>query len=233
MSMLRMVGLERLANRHPHALSGGERQRVALARALAPEPALILMDEPFSSLDADMRLGVREQVRDILRAMAATVVFVTHDQEEALYMGDRLAVFQTGRMEQIGTPEEIFHASATRFVAEFMGDSDFLVGRVLSDGAATALGLARITVPLPAGLAVEVALRADDVDFEPDSAGNAVISQRIFRGAFNLYRLRLDTGEIAHAYKEHTENLPVGLRVRARISAAHPLAVFEAKGPGA
>jgi iron(III) transport system ATP-binding protein len=232
LSMLRLVGLERLANRHPHELSGGERQRVALARALAPEPAVILMDEPFSSLDADMRLDVREQVREIVKAMAATVVFVTHDQDEALFMGDRLAVFDSGRLEQIGTPEEIFHGSATRFVAEFMGDSDFLAGQVVPGGTATALGLARTGVPLPRGLAVEVALRADDVDFQPDPAGNALISRRIFRGAFNLYRLRLDSGEIAHAYKEHTENLPVGLRVRARISATHPLAVFEAKRPG-
>jgi iron(III) transport system ATP-binding protein len=228
-SMLRLVGLERLANRHPHALSGGERQRVALARALAPEPAVILMDEPFSSLDADMRLDVREQVRGILKAMDATVVFVTHDQEEALFMGDRLAVFHAGRLEQIGAPEEIFHASATRFVAAFMGDSDFLPGEAVEGGAATTLGLARTVVPLPPGSAVEIALRADDVNFRPDPTGNAVISERSFRGAFNLYRLRLDSGEIVHAYKEHTENLPAGLRVRAHISAEHPLAAFEVK----
>jgi iron(III) transport system ATP-binding protein len=224
--LLRLVGLERLSSRHPHALSGGERQRVALARALAPSPALVLMDEPFSSLDADMRIVVREQVRDILKQMSATVVFVTHDQDEALFMGDRLAVFNRGRLEQVGTPEALFHGAATRFVAEFMGDSDFLRGEVGAEGVRTALG----TVVAPAGslpgATVEVALRADDVSFRLDAGGNAVIAQRIFRGAFNVYRLQLDTGETVHAFKEHTEILPTGARVAARISAEHPLAVF-------
>jgi iron(III) transport system ATP-binding protein len=224
--MLGLVGLERLATRHPHALSGGERQRVALARALAPGPALVLMDEPFSSLDADMRLEVREQVRGILKEMGATVVFVTHDQEEALFMGDRLAVFNRGRLEQIGAPEALFHGAETRFVAEFMGDSDFLRGEVGAEGVRTALGAVAAPAGLLPGAAVEVALRADDVDFRPDPAGNAVIARRIFRGAFNVYRLRLDTGETVHAFKEHTEILPAGARVAVRISAEHPLAVF-------
>lgn len=225
--MLRLVGIDSLARRYPHALSGGERQRVALARALAPEPVLVLMDEPFSSLDADMRLEMREQVRDILKSRQATVVFVTHDQEEALFMGDRLAVFQRGQIEQIGAPEEIFHASATRFVAKFMGDSDFLPGSVSSNRIQTELGLLPQAVSLPAGASVEVAVRADDIDFEPDEAGNAIITARFFRGAFNVYRLRLHSGLILHAFKEHTCLLPVGTRVRPRVSAGHPLAVFE------
>lgn len=225
--MLRLVGMDSLARRYPHALSGGERQRVALARALAPRPVLVLMNEPFSSLDADMRLEMREQVRDILKAMQATVVFVTHDQEEALFMGDRLAVFQRGQIEQIGAPEEIFHASATRFVAEFMGDSDFLAGSVASNHIQTEIGLLSQTISLPAAAPVEVAVRADDIDFDPDEIGNAVIAGRFFRGAFNVYRLRLNSGQILHAFKEHTCILPVGARVRARVSAGHPLAVFE------
>jgi iron(III) transport system ATP-binding protein len=224
--MLNLVGLERLAGRHPHALSGGERQRVALARALAPRPTLVLMDEPFSSLDADLRGEVREQVRGILKAMRASVVFVTHDQEEALYMGDRLAVFQRGRLEQMGTPEQIFHASATRFVAEFMGNSDFLVGEVTPEGIRTEAGLWHQPAALPAGATVEIALRADDVDFHLHEAGNGVILERFFRGAFNVYRLRLDAGQVLHALKAHTEILPVGARVRAFISAGHPLSVF-------
>jgi iron(III) transport system ATP-binding protein len=102
--MLELLGLHRLANRYPHELSGGERQRVALARAMAPQPIVLLLDEPFSSLDADLRYQVREEVRVILKSMQATAIFVTHDQEEALFMGDRLAVFNQGRLEQIGTP---------------------------------------------------------------------------------------------------------------------------------
>jgi len=224
--MLRLFGLEPLARRYPHALSGGERQRVALARALAPRPALVLMDEPFGSLDADLRAELREEVRGILQSMRATVVFVTHDQEEALYMGDRLAVFQRGRLEQIGTPEQIFHASATRFVAGFMGDSDFLAGEVVPEGIQSEIGVLRLRVNLPACTPVEIALRADDVDFHPHETGNGVIVERFFRGAFNVYRLRLDSGQVLHALKPHTELFAPGRRIIAFISAEHPLTIF-------
>jgi iron(III) transport system ATP-binding protein len=224
--MLHLVGLLPLAKRYPHELSGGERQRVALARALAPRPVLVLMDEPFSSLDADLRLEMREHVRRILKAMQATVVFVTHDQDEALYMGDRLAVLNRGHMEQIGTPEEIFHESNSRFVSEFMGDSDFLVGRVTQGGIQTEIGLLNQEIDLPISTIVEIALRADDIGFRMDGSGNSVIVERFFRGAYNLYRLRLDSGQTLHASTDHTQILPVGARVRAFISAEHPLTIF-------
>jgi iron(III) transport system ATP-binding protein len=228
--MLHLVGLLPLSKRYPHALSGGERQRVALARALAPRPVLVLMDEPFSSLDADLRMEMREHVRHILKTMKATVVFVTHDQEEALYMGDRLAVLQNGHLEQIGTPEQIFHESNTRFVAEFMGDSDFLKGRVSRSGIQTEIGLLDQVVDLPVSTPVEIALRADDIGFQIDGSGNSLIVERFFRGAFNLYRLRLDSGQILHASTDHTQILPVGARVRAFVSAEHSLSVFPSSG---
>lgn len=228
--MLHLVGLLPLAKRYPHALSGGERQRVALARALAPRPVLILMDEPFSSLDADLRMEMREHVRNILKAMRATVVFVTHDQDEALYMGDRLAVLNKGHLEQIGTPEEIFHDSYTRFVAEFMGDSDFLKGKVTARGIQTEIGLLDQSVDLPVSARVEIALRADDIGFQIDGSGNSLIIERFFRGAFNLYRLRLDSGQILHAFTDHTEIMPVGARVRTFIRAEHLLSVFPSVG---
>ena len=224
--MLHMVGLLSYSKRYPHELSGGERQRVALARALAPRPVLVLMDEPFSSLDADLRAGVREHVRGILKSMQATVIFVTHDQEEALFMGDRLAVLQKGELEQIGTPEEIFHESNTRFVAEFMGDSDFLKGKVVPGGIQTEIGLLKQIVDLPVSTLVEIALRADDIDFEIDGSGNSLIVGRFFRGAINQYRLRLNSGQVLHALTDHTKILPVGSRVQARIIAEHPLTVF-------
>lgn len=224
--MLSLVGLESLARRFPHALSGGERQRVALARALAPRPVLVLMDEPFSSLDTDLRLEMREQVRALLKAMRATVVFVTHDQEEALYMGDRLAVFQKGRLEQVGTPEQIFQASATRFVAEFMGNSSFLSGEITSNGIQTEVGLICQKVDQPMGDCVEIAVRADDVEFHPDPVGNSVIVDRLFRGMMNVYRLRLDSGLVLHAFKEHTAQMPVGQRVQTVVNAGHSLCVF-------
>jgi iron(III) transport system ATP-binding protein len=225
-AMLALVGLEKLARRYPHELSGGERQRVALARALAPEPVLVLMDEPFSSLDADLRLEMREQVRGILKAMRATAVFVTHDQEEALYMGDRLAVFQRGRLEQVGTPEEIFHASQTRFVAEFMGNSDFLPGQACAGGICTELGVLPQPLGLPEGTPVEIALRADDLAFEPDARGNARVVERLFRGAYNVYRLQLDSGQRLHVMQPHIRLTEPGTRARVFVDAGHPLAVF-------
>ncbi len=227
--MLHMVGLLSYSKRYPHELSGGERQRVALARALAPRPVLVLMDEPFSSLDADLRAEVREHVRGILKSMRATVIFVTHDQDEALYMGDRLAVMQRGELEQIGTPEEIFHESNTHFVSEFMGDSDFLRGKVVAGGLQTEIGVIQQTVDLPASTPVEIALRADDIDFEIDGSGNSLIVARFFRGAFNLYRLRLNSGQILHAFTDHTKIYEVGTRVQARVIAEHPLTVFSSK----
>jgi iron(III) transport system ATP-binding protein len=224
--MLDLVGLEPLSRRFPHALSGGERQRVALARALAPCPVLVLMDEPFSSLDTDLRMEMREQVRRLLKAMRVTAVFVTHDQEEALYMGDSLAVFQKGQIEQVGTPEQIFQSSNTRFVAEFMGNSSFLKGEVSPEGICTEMGLLRQSVDLPFASRVEVAVRADDIDFHPHPVGNSVIVDRMFRGVMNVYRLRLDSGLVLHAFKEHTLLLPVGERVQTVIQAGHPLCVF-------
>jgi iron(III) transport system ATP-binding protein len=225
--MLHMVGLLSFSKRYLHELSGGERQRVALARALAPRPVLVLMDEPFSSLDADLRAEVREHVRGILKSMRATALFVTHEQEEALYMGDRLAVLQKGCLEQIGSPEEIFHDSRTRFVAEFMGDSDFLPGKTVPGGIHTEIGLLEQPVDAPLSTPVEVALRGDDVGFHLDGEGNSEIVERFFRGAFNLYRLRLDSGTVLHAFSDHTRILPVGARVHTVISAEHPLAVFK------
>lgn len=229
--MLHMVGLLSFSKRYLHELSGGERQRVALARALAPRPVLVLMDEPFSSLDADLRADVREHVRGILKSMRATVVFVTHEQEEALFMGDRLAVLQNGRLEQIGSPEQIFHDSRTRFVAEFMGDSDFLPGVTVPGGIQTEIGLLEQPVDLPVSSPVEIALRGDDVGFHVNGRGNSVIMERFFRGAFNLYRLRLDSGTVLHAFSEHTTIIPVGTRVRTAITAGHRLSVFRIGSP--
>jgi len=224
--LLRLVGLAALADRYPHELSGGERQRAALARALAPEPVLVLLDEPFSSLDADRRANMREQVRAILRTLHATAVFVTHDQEEALFMGDRIAVLNQGRVEQIDSPEKIFHTPATRFVADFMGHTDFLPGEVTADGILTEIGLLPQRVALPPGTAVELAIRADDVTFERDRASRARLLARHFKGAQNVYRVRLPSGRLLHSLQPHTLILPPGAPVRVWSNAGHPLACF-------
>ncbi len=225
--MLNLVGVQPLARRYPHALSGGERQRVALARALAPSPVLLLMDEPFSSLDAHLRLEVREQVRNILKSSHSTVIFVTHDQEEALFMGDRLAVFNNGKIEQIGFPENIFHVSETRFVAAFMGDSDFVRGEITPNGVITELGLLEQEHHFSSGIQVEIAVRADDIDFQLHEYGNGKIIKRFFRGAFNFYRIQLDSGAIVHVFKLHTEIYDTGKRVHTCFNAGHPLKIFE------
>jgi len=224
--LLELTGAASLAKRYPHLLSGGERQRIALARALAPYPELLLMDEPFSSLDAHLRLDVREQVRSILKASKTTAIFVTHDQEEALFMGDRLAVFNRGKIEQLGNPEFIFHDSGTRFVAQFMGDSDFLPGITVPNGVQTQMGLLLQQHTLPPNLPVEIAIRADDIDFSLSEQGNGKILNRFFRGAFNFYRVQLDSGEILHIFKLHTEIFDPGERVNIYFNAGHPLKLF-------
>lgn len=225
-SMLKLIGLEARAERYPHELSGGEQQRIALARALIPEPILILLDEPFSNLDADLRLKMREEVRVILKGMHATAIFVTHDQEEALYMGDQLAVMNNGRIEQVGSPEDIFHRPSTRFVAEFMGNTDFLPARVVPEGLETEIGVLPQKVSAPLNADVEVALRADDVSFVPEKGGPALILARQFRGAMNLYRLKLPSGRLLHAYAPHTHILQAGTSVRVWADPGHPLACF-------
>jgi iron(III) transport system ATP-binding protein len=225
-AMLNLLGLQRLADRYPHEISGGERQRVALARALAPQPIVLLLDEPFSSLDADLRSQVREEVRVILKAVGATAIFVTHDQEEALFMGDRLAVFSQGALEQIGSPEEIFHTPATRFVADFMGQTDFLIGIVTENGIQTEIGLLPQWMDLTPGEEVEVAVRADDVTFDPDKDGKAIILARYFKGAMNIYRVRLSSGRIIHSHQPHTLILKPGTPVNVRADPGHALACF-------
>ena len=224
--LLELTGIPSLAKRYPHLLSGGERQRIALARALAPYPELLLMDEPFSSLDAHLRLEVREQVRSILKSSQTTAIFVTHDQEEALFMGDRLAVFNRGQIEQLGNPEFIFHGSGTRFVAQFMGDSDFLPGITVPNGVNTQMGFLPQQHALSPNLPVEIAIRADDIDFSLSKQGNGKILNRFFRGAFNFYRVQLDSGEILHVFKLHTEIFDPGERVNVYFNAGHPLKLF-------
>lgn len=223
---LEMVGLNGYASRYPHELSGGERQRVALARALAPQPVLVLLDEPFSNLDADRRGQVREEVRLILKDADATAVFVTHDQEEALTIGDRLAVLNQGWLAQIGVAEEIFHRPATRFVAEFMGQTNFLPGEVTRAGILTEIGLIPQKIPLPIGEMVEVVLRPDDVDFAPQAGACATIQARHFKGAMNVYRLCLPSGRLLHSHQPHTRILTVGASVNVVANPGHELSWF-------
>jgi iron(III) transport system ATP-binding protein len=219
--ILELVGLETLAGRYPHELSGGQQQRVAVARALAPAPALILLDEPFSNLDADLRAQMRDEVERLLRNTGTTGIFVTHDQEEALTLADRVGVLNQGRLEQLDTPARIYHHPATPFVAEFVGAADFLPGRVTPEGIATELGVFANTEARQVGEQVKVMLRPDDVTFAPEPDGEGMIIRRYFRGSENLYCIRLPSGHRVHSSQASSVFYPNGTRVRAEAHVIH------------
>ena len=231
---LELVGLESHAQRMPHQLSGGQQQRVALARALAPQPQVLLLDEPFSNLDPGLREQVRRDTLDILRAHRVTAVFVTHDQDEALLVGDKVAVMNQGRIEQLATPEDIFHHPASRFVAEFIGMVDFLPAGW--DGRQVVTQVGSIDWPGESppkeNVDLEVMVRPDCLECRPlaDGSGAAgitgVIKEREFRGAFYVYRVALPTGHTVRCLQSHTEEFPVGEAVEVTLRNGHGLRPF-------
>jgi iron(III) transport system ATP-binding protein len=192
---LELVGLQHKARTGVHELSGGERQRVALARALAPEPELVLLDEPFSSLDATLRAGLRREVELILRDAEATALLVTHDQEEALSLADRLAVMRDGEIVQVGPPVEVYGAPATRWAAQFVGEVNVLSGVARGAGVETELGVFDLRVPMSGP--VHVAVRPEQLELRAGHGNpNAEVVAREFRGHDVLYRLRHEGGKV-------------------------------------
>lgn len=197
--MLELIGLPQLGSRYPFQLSGGQQQRVALARALAPRPQVLLLDEPLSALDAKIRVSLREEIRRIQRDLGITTIFVTHDQEEALSMSDRVVVMHQGVADQVGTPFEIYNRPATRFVAQFVGTLNLLDADVM-DAAAGNVRLGEVPValsrPLPAGGRVSLALRPETVALGRRDEGDVVLVGRIvevhFLGA--VIRIRVAVG---------------------------------------
>jgi iron(III) transport system ATP-binding protein len=222
--ILDLIGLGELARRYPHELSGGQQQRVATARALAPEPALLLLDEPFSNLDADLRAQMRDEVEKTLRATRTTAIFVTHDQEEAFTIADEVGVLNAGRLEQLGPPETIYHRPATPFVAEFVGAADFLPGVVTSEGIVTEIGVFGHNERREPGTKVRVMIRPDDVTFVPDDAGEAVLIRRYFRGSETLYCLGLPSGSRVHSSQPSSAAFATGQRVRPEAHVLHVVA---------
>ncbi|MBS3933448.1 MAG: ABC transporter ATP-binding protein [Truepera sp.] len=213
MDALRLVGLAELGGRYPHELSGGQQQRVALARALAPGPAVILLDEPFSNLDVSLRARVRDEIKEILTRAGATVILVTHDQEEALVMGDRIGVLNAGQLEQIDRPEVIFHRPATPFVAQFIGIADLLPGEIQNRSIVTELGRLPLREGLPAGTKVKAVLRPDSTEIYPDADGVGVVLDRVFQGLHYLYRVRLRSGITIRSVQHHSRSYALGTRV--------------------
>ncbi|MEX1178138.1 MAG: ABC transporter ATP-binding protein [Nitriliruptor sp.] len=211
--VLDLVGLADLGRRLPAALSGGQQQRVALARALAPSPELILLDEPFSNLDASLRATVREEVRAILRAADATAVFVTHDQEEALSLADRIAVMDAGRIHQIDDPQTLYTRPATRFVAGFVGEADVLPAeRVDTFLVDTALGQLP-TADAVTSAQVAAVVRPESLQVSAHPQGTATITGIEYFGHDQLVHVRLADGTSIRARRGPLLDLQRGDRV--------------------
>ncbi len=189
-AMLALVGLEGLEERYPHELSGGQQQRVALARALAPQPDILLLDEPFSNLDVALRRQVREEVQRILRQAGVSAILVTHDQEEAMSLGDRIALMFDGALHQIGTPRDLYEHPVSRRAAQFMGDSNFVSGQAQGSVAHTILGT--VALAQPAQGAVDVLLRPEVLTLDGAENGTrAIVSGQMYLGARQVVWVKL------------------------------------------
>jgi iron(III) transport system ATP-binding protein len=218
--LLATVGLEQVANRYPHELSGGQQQRVALARALAPRPDVMLLDEPFSNLDVTMRERLAQEVRDILKQQNTTAILVTHEQNEAFNIADEIGIMAEGAIEQWGTPYQLYHEPATRFVADFVGQGVFLPGTVTGrDEIRIELGVVRGPVPHGCGdgALVDVLTRPDDIVHDDASPMRAQVIHKAFRGAEFLYTLQLPSGgrvlSLVPSHHDHAIGEPIGVRL--------------------
>ena len=226
--VLTLVGLSTSAQRYPHELSGGQQQRVALARALAPKPQLLLLDEPFSNLDVELRERLAMEVRGILKEAQTTALFVTHDQMEAFAIGDVIGVMSEGRLHQWGDAYTLYHRPATRFVAEFIGHGVFTPATLseVNNQVVVHTPMGDLTdvaeCPLPCTFAAgecDVLLRADDIVHDDDAPVKAEIIRKSFRGSEFLYTLRLKTGEtvMAHVPSHHDHVVGEWIGIRAEV----------------
>jgi len=225
---LELVGLAGIERHHPHELSGGQQQRVALARALAPRPQLLLLDEPFSNLDIDLRERLAHEVRTILKAARTTALFVTHDQMEAFAIGDTIGVMHEARLHQWDDAYTLYHRPATRFVADFIGHGVFAPAtlREVENQVVVETPLGELTdmaeCPLPCafvGGQCDVLLRADDIVHDDAAPVKAEILRKSFRGSEFLYTLRLASGQIvlAHVPSHHDHRIGEWIGIRAEV----------------
>ncbi len=210
-AMLDLVGLGGVGERFPHQLSGGQQQRVALARALAAEPTVVLLDEPFSNLDAALRKFMRDEVRRILQEAGATAVFVTHDQEEAMSIADRVAVLNQGRLLQVGTPGDLYRYPKVRHVATFLGEANMIAGEANGTTVDTALG--QLVLAEPAYGTVDVMVRPEAIMLQTDGDGAAEVSERRFFGHYQLIDVRLADGSTVEARVWAQSEVAEGQRV--------------------
>ena len=248
--VLDLVGLSGLGKRYPHELSGGQQQRVALARALAPQPALILLDEPLSNLDVQVRHRLREEIRRILKAAGTSAIFVTHDREEALAISDKIAVMRNGQVEQIGTPEEIYTQPSSRFVAEFVTQANFIPAKREGKRWTTEIGELEIGINSDeaegdraasealCGLGsveaqcerAELMLRQEDILLTPDNNSSVVVKERQFLGREYRYCLETPSGKRLHARTNIGNAVAVGTKVNLSVIGGTPL-IFTSSFP--
>ncbi|MEO0456385.1 MAG: ABC transporter ATP-binding protein [Cyanobacteria bacterium P01_A01_bin.114] len=218
-----LVGLKGYGSRYPHELSGGQQQRVALARALAPRPSLILLDEPFSNLDVQVRLYLRQEVRDILKGVGASGIFVTHDQEEALAIADKVAVMRQGHIEQLGTPEDIYRDPTSRFIAEFVTQANFVPARRSQRGWETEVGYLDDTdfeIPNTSRITEgELMIRQEDLQLEADETAPLMVRDRQFLGREYKYCILTPSSRTLHVRMPIHCKLPIGAKVRATVAA--------------
>jgi iron(III) transport system ATP-binding protein len=222
--LLELVGLAGFQSRYPHSLSGGQQQRVALARAIAPKPKLLLMDEPFSGLDAKLREELVPDIRDILQHEKMSALLVTHDQMEAFAMADQVSVMDAGVIHQTGSPYQIYHRPETRFVASFIGHGDFLSATVCGPDCVHS-DLGNIRGDLDHGFAdnalVDLLVRPDDILHDDDSAFVGVIVSKWFRGSHFLYRVKLSSGKVVYCFASSHHNHALGQKIGLSVHLDH------------
>ena len=218
-----LVGLAAALEKYPHEISGGQQQRVALARALAPRPELLLLDEPFSNLDVDLRERLSLEVREIIKASGATAVLVTHDQQEAFAMADEIGVLHEGRIQQWDSPYNLYHRPANRFVADFVGQGVFLPAKALN-GSQLQIELGVLQGDSQGIEHLEVLLRPDDVVHDDAAPTQAEVVHKAFRGAEILYTLRLASGRKVLALVPSHHNHALGEKIGIRLDVDHVVA---------
>ncbi|MFC7185836.1 ABC transporter ATP-binding protein [Halorubrum yunnanense] len=231
--LLDLVDMPDHGEKTPDQLSGGQKQRVALARSLAPEPEVLLLDEPFSNLDVRLRVEMREEVRRILKEAGVTAVSVTHDQEEAMSISDRVAVMNEGEIEQVGSPETVFERPESKFVASFLGRASFLEGELRDEQVETGIGrFDAVTLEgydsVYDGAPVDVLVRPDDLRATPASPelADGIIVSRQYVGPSFVYRVELESGDTVHCLHNHVEEFGLNEPVTVELTADHPLAWY-------
>ena len=224
--VLELVGLSGLEKRYPHQLSGGQQQRISLARALAPQPTLILLDEPLSNLDVQVRYRLRAEIRSILKAAGTSAIFVTHDREEALAISDKIAVMRSGKVEQIGTPEEVYLNPATHFVAEFVTQANFLPAKKQGQVWLTEIGeitesrlIGNSDLKAKTG---DLTLRPEDITLVDDPNAASFVRERQFLGKEYFYCVETASGKLIYVRTGLDKAIAIGSRVRLLLTTTTP-----------